>query len=553
MKGDRILLCLLHLFYFLATACCTHRHKEDIALCLTSHGLTNFTAPHSPHYNHFLYASLSNLVFSRPTFLRPTIIILPHNLDQLTAAIRCSTQSSLTIRLRSGGHSYEGLSSTAPTPFAIIDLMNLDRVIVDLKTNTAWAESGATLGMIYQAVAVAAPNLGFPAGFCATVGSGGHFSGGGYGMLARMYGLAADNVIDAVLVDARGQVLDRAGMGEDVFWAIRGGGGGSWGAVYSWKIQLQPVPKTVTSFTVIRNGTSTNIAKLLHKWQFVAPKLEDEFYLTVSVVVPESANQLSAEFQGFYAGPWRRTQATLTRVFPELSLEEDQCNESSWIEAVFYFSNGKSLLDRFDDPLRGFFKIKGDIVREPIPLEGLKGAMERLVKMPKGAFGCIPNGGIMHRIKTNAIPYPHRANNLFEVNYYVGWSEEEDGESDTYIDWIRGLHGYMTPFVSKDPRASEVNELDLDYGVMNWENVSVCDAWKVAKSWGERYFMGNYERLVRAKTLIDPNNVFRHPQSIPPLPKSCGVPAFPGPLYDEMKGRLQNGPKPLADFKTGQN
>ncbi|KAG2612162.1 hypothetical protein PVAP13_4KG261330 [Panicum virgatum] len=118
---------------------------------------------------------------------------------------------------------------------------------VDAARAEAWAGSGATLGEVYYAVGAASRALAFPAGVCPTVGVGGHLGGGGFGMLMRRYGLAADNVLDAVLVDADGRLLNRTTMGEDLFWAIRGGGGESFGVVLSWKLRLVPVLQTVTS------------------------------------------------------------------------------------------------------------------------------------------------------------------------------------------------------------------------------------------------------------------------------------------------------------------
>ncbi|GLJ10299.1 hypothetical protein SUGI_0125680 [Cryptomeria japonica] len=111
---------------------------------------------------------------------------------------------------------------------------------------TAQVESGATLGQLYSAIANKTSLYGFPAGVCPTVGVGGTLSGGGLGLLARKYGVSADHVMDGLLADANGKLVDRKGIGEDVFWALRGGGGGSWGVVVAWQIRLVKVPPVIS-------------------------------------------------------------------------------------------------------------------------------------------------------------------------------------------------------------------------------------------------------------------------------------------------------------------
>lgn len=114
-------------------------------------------------------------------------------------------------------------------------MFNFNSVDVDISGETAWVGAGATLGELYYGIWKKSDVHGFPAGVCPTVGVGGHLSGGGYGTMLRKYGLSVDHVIDARIVDVRGRVLDRSLMGEDLFWAIRGGGGGSFGVILSYR------------------------------------------------------------------------------------------------------------------------------------------------------------------------------------------------------------------------------------------------------------------------------------------------------------------------------
>ncbi|RWR87741.1 FAD linked oxidase [Cinnamomum micranthum f. kanehirae] len=205
-------------------------------------------------------------------------------------------------------------------------MMNLNRVDIDIDSLTAWVEAGATLGETYHAIAMCSTLHGFSAGSCLTVGIGGHISGGGFGLLSRKHGLAADNVVDAVLVNSNGQFLDRKLMGEDVFWTIRGGGGSVWGAVYAWKIKLLPVLEIVTGFIVSRPGVRSQVTNLVHKWQLVAPQLEDGFYLSVfdGANLPKTKTiGISATFKGLYLGPKTSMLSILDRLFPELGCSRE--------------------------------------------------------------------------------------------------------------------------------------------------------------------------------------------------------------------------------------
>ncbi|KAI9185821.1 hypothetical protein LWI28_011028 [Acer negundo] len=200
----------------------------------------------------------------------------------------CAQRHGLEMKIRSGGHDYEGLSYISKSnkvPFFLLDMFKLRYIDVDLESESAWVQAGATLGEVYYEISERSRIHGFPAGVCPTVGVGGHLSGGGYGNMMRKYGLSVDNIIDAKVVDVNGIILDRKSMGEDMFWAIRGGGGGaSFGVVIAYRIKLVQVPETVTIFRVEKT-LEENATESVYAWQEIAHKLHEDLFIRLILEV----------------------------------------------------------------------------------------------------------------------------------------------------------------------------------------------------------------------------------------------------------------------------
>lgn len=521
---SHILLQLLFLSPILLITTFCAANQETFVQCMSnipsSGYIKRFKYVHSPHsqsYFNLLRAAEQNPRWVNSTALEPKLIITPYSVDEIRAAVECSKKHGLQIRVKSGGHDYEGVSYTCRAPFVLVDLINLRSINVDLEDETAWLQSGATIGELYYSIAQKSNVHGFPAGLCPSVGVGGHFSGGGFGTLLRKHGLAADNIIDAYIMNARGYVLDRKSMGEDLFWAIRGGGGGSFGIILSWKIKLVRVPPVVTVFSVDKHMDEEGI-KLLEKWQLTANQLPEDLFIRVVLQhIVENSTESQAIFNSLFLGSANELLPLMNTSFPELGLQGKDCMEMSWIESVLYFAGFKAdgakevLLDRVVE-YKSPFKAKSDYVTKPMPESAFVGINERLLQEETAFVIMDPYGGRMEQILGSELPFPHRKGNLFNIQYLVKWSGD-DGASRRHVDWIREMYEFMEPYVSSSPRAAYLNYRDLDLGINQAEKSSYSGA----TSWGTKYFKGNYERLAAVKKVVDPDNFFRHQQSIPPL------------------------------------
>ncbi|KAL8147334.1 berberine bridge enzyme-like 8 [Apium graveolens] len=484
-----------------------------------------FTSANSSYTDVYSF-SARNPRFLVSDRLTPAVIVTPSAESQVQAVVICARKNDMQLRTRSGGHDFEGLSysSTYTRPFVLLDMINLRSVIADPVAKTAIVQAGATLGEVYYWINRASGTLAFPAGVWSTVGATGLICGGGYGPLRRKYGFAADNVLDARIVDVRGNILDRKAMGEDLFWAIRGGSCSSFGVILSWKLNLVDVPSQLTIFTVTREERQTEI---MFPFQTIAPVLPNEVDIRcrISTVISNASTRADGKvvqlgFTGSYLGPADELLTIFNSRLPQLRIQRSELQEVTWIEALmqssffpFFSANytPEDFLDRTflaDIPT----KAKSDFVRSPVSVPGLNGLWDKLFEVGAGETTVIftPYGGVLNNYPESTIPFPNRAGTLFMIYARVLWV----GNTTQKLEWIRSLHDYLTPYVSSNPRRAYYNYDDLDLGANPATGIISNIA---ARRWGRSYFNNNFNRLIAIKTLVDPINFFRHEQTVPPF------------------------------------
>ncbi|KAM0027130.1 putative tetrahydroberberine oxidase [Helianthus debilis subsp. tardiflorus] len=501
--------------------------SEDFITCLQSNSNNATTisklifTPVNSSYLPVWQAAADPIRFDNPCTRKPSVIVTPSTETQIQAALFCAKKHGYEMRIRDGGHDFEGLSYTANVPFVMLDLVNMRAIDINVANRTAWVQGGAVLGELYYTISQLTDTLYFPAGIWAGVGVSGFLSGGGYGNLLRKYGLGADNVLDIRFMDVNGNILDRKSMGEDLFWALRGGGASSFGIVLSWKLRLVPVPERVTLFTVnitLEQGATD----IFHKYQYVLPKFDRDLIIRVQINSENIGNTTKKTvrllFDGLYQGNIDTLLPLLNQSFPELNVTREVCKEVRMVQTTLQFGGFTTstppevLANRSAIP-RLSYKGKSDYVRTPIPKSGLRKIWRKILQNDKSeTLFMYTFGGKMEEYSETAIPYPHRAGVLYQVFRRVDFIDQPSDKtaiSRRRLAWIRSFDKTLEPYVSKNPREaySNYNDLDLGVGSATYEEASV---------WGERYWKReNFKKLIRIKAKVDPKNFFRHPQSIP--------------------------------------
>jgi FAD/FMN-containing dehydrogenase len=220
-------------------------------------------------------------VFNAMHEARPDLVVVCADAADVSEAVRFARTQELRLAVRGGGHSIAGLS--APDGGVLIDLASMRGVEVDPERRRARVQGGALLSDLDGATQPF--GLATPGGVVSDTGVAGLTLGGGYGWLRRKHGLSSDNLLEAEVVTADGE-LRRAAPDEhpDLFWALRGGGG-NFGVVTSFTFQLHPVGPEVAfaaTFYPIEEA-----AEVMRGWRAYVEEAPDEVTSTcVTITFP---------------------------------------------------------------------------------------------------------------------------------------------------------------------------------------------------------------------------------------------------------------------------
>jgi FAD/FMN-containing dehydrogenase len=413
--------------------------------------------------------------------VRPEAIVLCRNPDDVVETIAVARLTGLETAIRSGGHCFAGRSSARGI---VIDVSPMRSVSVDRGIATVGA--GTTLGEVYDALNEHGRTIA--AGCGPSVGIAGLVLGGGLGILGRRHGLTSDRLVGAEVVLADGRVVEcDAQRDEDLFWALRGAGAGSFGVVTRLELRTLPSP-TATSFHVA--WPAADAAAVIDAWQDWAPESPDEIAASLLVVAPgDPALPPAVTVFGAMLG----TAADAAELLGALVACSGATPASSALTQMSYPETKRYLSEHGPgDDLEGALYSRSEFFRRPLPAATIAALVDQLVRdrLPGQSreLDFTPWGGAYNRVREDATAFPHRSER-FLLKHAVVVEPGGPAAERAARGWLARSWELVHPYGSG--------------GVYpNFPDPDLDDP-------GRAYYGANYDRLVRVKASYDPAGFFR--------------------------------------------
>jgi FAD/FMN-containing dehydrogenase len=426
--------------------------------------------PQDPAYDEARLAF--NTRFSR----FPAAIVVCSSVADVQNAVRWARQQGIPLRARSGGHSYEAFCVLDDG--LVIDLGGFQEITVDTARGEAVVGAGVRLGHFYRRLGE--DGVTVPSGTCQGVGIAGLTLGGGIGFLSRQYGLTCDNLLAVDMVDANGDIVRASEQDHpDLFWALRGGGGGNFGIATSFTFRVHPVAEV--SLCSI-SWPWEDVAEVIDAWQQWAPVTDER--LTTGLGVPNPAGGTITS-TGQFSGSPAELQSLIAPLMQAGRPSPPQVWSVPFLSAVEQFAGS--------DIAHSRFKNSSGLVSEPLSAAAIATFVDQMRASPTASnlVGFFPLGGAVAAVDSTVTAFPHRRA-LFDMQYQAYWQDDADAQAD--IAWIRAIREAMFPYTN----GAYVNYIDAE----------IAD-------WATAYYGPNLARLSKVKATYDQDDVFNGPQSIP--------------------------------------
>jgi FAD/FMN-containing dehydrogenase len=445
------------------------------------------------------YDAASQPANGRYSATRPVAVALCATDSDIVACVNWAREYGVQPVTRNGGHSYAGFSTTTGL---LIDVGALNSVIVDQSAGTAIVSGGALNGDLFAAT-IGGPYF-LPVGTCLGVGVGGLTLGGGIGYTTHAAGLTCDHLRASQIITAAGDRLDLTeAENSDLFWACRGGAGGSFGINTSFTFQLQPVPRgSVTYYRFDYRGADAAAAVLsaFHEVLASAPAAFNGVAMAQAAPVGAGGPREAIDVftRGQYLGPASELRDIVAPLRKLRGLTGATVTAMPFWDAQRIFAST-------EPPVHSF----GDISRyapAPIPPPTVQRVVDLLARCPSrsddanGAFWSLGwvGGDVVNAVGRTQTAYVHR-DMLTLLRPTPVWPDDAPPSVGTgLIEWTSEMVDIIAPVTAAE-------------SYQNFPN-------RLIKDWAREYYAENFPRLVAVKSRYDPDNLFRNQQSIPAHP-----------------------------------
>jgi FAD/FMN-containing dehydrogenase len=446
--------------------------------------------PGDPQYD------AARTVFNVTIDRRPALIARCAGPDDVVQAVNLARQESLVLSVRGTGHNVAGFAVCDDG--LVIDLSQMKAITVDPQARTVRVQGGCNWGEVNDALQPY--GLAATGGFVSVTGVSGLTLGGGLGWLVRKHGLALDNLLSAEVVLADGRLVTASAReNDDLFWAIRGGGG-NFGVVTSFEFQAHSVGTVLAGIVLHPAATAAGAIRRWRDLEAMAPDESTQGALLFHFpddpsVPPPMRGAAMVGLGGVYAGAVEEGEKVLRPLReygpPLADMFQPMPYNAAQRMADFLWPSG----------LHSYWKSSYLTALSDAAIDVLVDFFSR-VPSPRTVIVLEHNGdSAWDRVPDSATAFGNRA---WPYNFVVTSAWSDPNEAQRNIAWTRELFDTMRPFAAQ---GAYINYLGGDEGV---EGLKAAYGAKLA-------------RLAALKAKFDPTNLFRMNQNIAPAAVAQGT------------------------------
>jgi FAD/FMN-containing dehydrogenase len=435
------------------------------------------------------YESTRKPAIARFHDAKPQAVVLCETAEDVSEAISFARRHGLRTVPRSGGHCFAGRSSVEGM---VIDVSPMRSVSVS--DGVATVGAGARLGHVYDALD--GHGLTIPAGCGPDVGIAGLTLGGGLGILGRKYGLTSDHLLGAQVVLADGSIVEcDEQREEDLFWALRGSGGGNFGVATSLVFRTVPAP-SATAFHV--TWPHERASEIVGAWQVWSPDAPEELAASLHVFAPDDPDQPPAVS---VSGAMRGTESDTRDLLDDFVARAGVEPTAATFEHASYRQTKRYLAEHGpgDDRPDGHPYNKSEFFREPLPAKAVTVLVHNLsedrIAGQSRELDFTPWAGAYNRVPAGATAFAHRDERFLLLQVVVVEPDAPDAEREAARDWLARSWASVHPWGT--------GRVYPNFPDPDLEN------------WARAYYGTNLGRLALIKAKYDPDGFFRFHQSIP--------------------------------------